>query len=210
MQSFSSLTKVSVVAMIFCAAPMVPLLISHPANAQSSSTMQNVVPQSEAVTLQAKITAIDPATRAITLRGPAGNSLTVIAGPIVRLNLLQVGQTVNAKYYRSVAFVISPPKGGNGVPVTDDQFTQATAQPTEEPGGVAVRVVKISGTIVSIDRSSNSVSIVNPSGGQIYTIDVTDPARIAVLDTLNVGDTISAVVSQVLAVSIDPAPKSWF
>src|ERR1700692_4940185 len=150
MQSYSALTKVTATVMIFCAAPMAPLLISHPANAQSTSTMQNVVPQSEAVMLQGKITAIEPSTRAITLRGPEGNSLTVIAGLLVRLNLLQVGQTVNVKYYRSVAFVISPPKGGNGVPVTDDQFTQAIAQPTEAPGGVAVRVVKVSGTIVSI------------------------------------------------------------
>jgi DNA/RNA non-specific endonuclease len=208
MQSY--LTKVTATVMIFCAAPMAPLLMSHPANAQSTSTMQNVVPQSEAVMLQGKITAIEPSTRAITLRGPEGNSLTVIAGPLVRLNLLQVGQTVNVKYYRSVAFVISPPKGGNGVPVTDDQFTQAIAQPTEAPGGVAVRVVKVSGTIVSIDHSSNSLSIVNPSGGRVYTIDVTDPARIAVLGTLHVGDTVSAVVSEVLAVSVDPAPKNWY
>jgi hypothetical protein len=210
MQSYSSFTKATAAAIMFCAAPAVPLLIAHPANAQSSSTMENVVPQSEAVTLQAKITAIDTNTRAVTLRGPEGNSVTVIAGPIVRLNLLQVGQTVNVKYYRSVAFVVSPPKGGNGVPVTNDQFTRAIAQPTEAPGGVAVRVVKISGTVVSIDRSSNSIGIINPSGGQVYTIDVTDPARIAALGTLNVGDTVSAVVSEVLAVSIDPAPKSWF
>jgi len=208
MQSYFSFAKTTAAAIILCTAPAVPLLTAHPANAQS--TMENVIPQSEAVTLQAKITAIDPTTRAVTLRGPQGNSVTVTAGPVVRLNLLQVGQTVNAKYYRSVAFIVSPPKGGNGVPVSTDQFSQAIAQPAEAPGGVAVRVVKISGTVVSIDRSSNSLSIVNPSGGKVYTIDVTDPARIAALGTLNVGDTVTAVVSQVLAVSIDPAPKSWF
>ena len=210
MQSYFSFAKTTAATILLCAAPAVPLLTAHPANAQSSSTMENVVPQSEAVTLQAKITAIDPSTRAVTLRGPQGNSVTVIAGPIVRLNLLQVGQTVNVKYYRSVAFVVNPPNGGNGVPVSNDQFMQAIAQHAEAPGGVAVQVVKISGTVVSIDRSSNSIGIINPSGGQVYTIDVTDPARIAALGTLNVGDTVSAVVSEVLAVSIDPAPKSWF
>ena len=34
--------------------------------------------------------------------------------------------------------------------------------------------------------------------------------RQALLETLKVGDTITAVVSQALAVSITPAPKSWF
>lgn len=188
----------------------VVLAIPHPAAAQSSATLQNAIPQSEAVTLVAKIRKIDPTTRAVTLVDASGDRVTVTAGPLVRLNLLKVGQTVTAKYYRSVAFLVNSPQGGNGVPVSNDQFTQVTAQPVEAPGGVAVRVMKVSGTVVDIDLSSNSIKLVNPSGGMVYTIDVTDPARIAMLGSLKVGDTINAVVSQVLAVTIDPAPKSWF
>jgi hypothetical protein len=52
--------------------------------------------------------------------------------------------------------------------------------------------------------------MVNPSGGGVYTIHVTDPARQALLGQLKVGDTVTAVVSQALAVSIEPARKSWF
>lgn len=136
--------------------------------------------------------------------------VSVTAGPLVRLDLLKVGQTVNAQYYRSVAFLVNPPQGGNGVPVSSDQFAQVTAQPAQAPGGVALRMVKISGTVVAVDLSSSSISVVNPSGGQVYTIDVTDPARIAMLPSLHVGDTVSAVVSQALAISITPAPKGWF
>jgi Cu/Ag efflux protein CusF len=197
-------------AAIIIGTTCVGLAIPHRAAAQSSATLQNVIPQSEAVTLVAKIRKIDPNTRAVTLVGAEGNRVTVTAGPLVRLNMLKVGQTVTAKYYRSVAFIVNPPQGGNGVPVSNDQFTQVTAQPVEAPGGVAVRVIKISGTVVGIDLSSNSISLVNPSGGSVYTIDVTDPARVAALSSLKVGDTISAVVSQVLAVSIEPAPKGWF
>jgi hypothetical protein len=209
-----SSAKTGAVLMIASAACLVSLAASQGAHAQTgmapSNTMTNVIPQAEAVTLQAKITAIDPSTRAVTLKGASGNSVTVTAGPLVRLNLLQVGQTVNAKYYRSVAFVVNPPRGGNGVPVSQTQFSQVTMQPVQAPGGVAVRMVKISGTVVGVDLSSNSISVVNPSGGQVYTIDVTDPARVAMLPSLHVGDTINAVVSQVLAVSITPAPKGWF
>src|ERR1700723_1197913 len=208
-----SSAKTGAVLMIAGAACLVSLAVSQGAHAQTgmapSNTMTNVIPQAEAVTLQAKITAIDPNTRAVTLKGASGNSVTVTAGPLVRLNLLQVGQTVNAKYYRSVAFVVNPPRGGNGVPVSETQFSQVTMQPVQAPGGVALRMVKISGTVVGVDLSSNSISVVNPSGGQVYTIDVTDPARVAMLPSLHVGDTINAVVSQVLAVSITPAPKGW-
>jgi hypothetical protein len=204
-----SFFKTGAVLMIAGTACLVSLIASQRAHAQTSmapsTTTTNVIPQSEEVTLQAKITAIDPSTRAVTLKGASGDSVTVTAGPRVLLDLLQVGQTVNAQYYRSVAFVVNPPQGGNGVPVSSDQFTQVTAQPAQAPGGVALRMVKISGTIVAVNLSSNSISVVNPSGGQVYTIDVTDPARIAMLPSLHLGDTINAVVSQGLAVSITQA-----
>jgi hypothetical protein len=196
--------------LIIAAACLVPLAVSQNATAQTNTTMQNVIPQSESVTLQAKITHINESTRAVTLKGVEGDKVTVTAGPMVRISLLKVGQTVNAQYYRSVAFVINPPSGGQGVPVSNDQFTQVTAQPVQAPGGVAVRQIKISGTVVAIDMSSHSLSIVNPSGGLVYTVDVTDPGRVAMLGSLHVGDTVTAVVSQVLAVSITPAPKPWW
>jgi hypothetical protein len=202
--------RASPAAMIVGIALLMPLAIPHQAAGQSAPTLQNVVPESEAVTLQAKITAIDPSTRAVTLVGPSGNAVTVTAGPAVRLDLLMSGQTVNAKYYRSVGFVVNPPQGGNGVPVSDDQMAQITAQQGQVPGGAGIRVTKVSGTVVGIDLSSHSISVVNPSGGGVYTIDVTDPARIAMLPSLKVGDTVTAVVSEALAVSIDPAPKGWF
>lgn len=213
MKNPNSFAKKGAVLMIAGAACLVSPIAGQYAHAQTSTapgTLKNVIPQDEEVTLQAKITAIDPNTRAITLKGPSGNSVDVTAGPLVRLDLLQVGQTVNAKYYRSVAFLVNPPRGGNGVPISDAQFSQVTMQPVEAPGGVALRMVKVSGTVVAVDLSSNSIRLVNPSGGQVYTIDVTDPSRAAMLPSLRVGDTISAVVSQVLAVSITPAPKGWF
>jgi hypothetical protein len=106
--------------------------------------------------------------------GPSGNTVTMVAGPAVRLGMLKVGDRVNAKFYRSVAFVLNGPQGGIGVPVSNDQFAQATTQPVSAPGGVALRLIKISGTVVGIDLSSHSLDVVNPSGGRIYTLDVTD------------------------------------
>jgi Cu/Ag efflux protein CusF len=187
------------------------LLVPHSASAQATTpVVQNAIPQSDEVTLQAKIKSINEATRAVKLVGPTGETVTVIAGPGVRLNLLKPGQTVNAQYFRSVAFTINPPQGGNGVPVSNDQWTQVTAQPVQAPGGVVVQVVKISGTVVSIDLAANTIGVVNPSGGLVTEFTATDPARIAALSSLKVGDTVTAIISQVLAVSIEPAKKRWF
>jgi Cu/Ag efflux protein CusF len=175
--------------------------------AQSNNpVLSNVIPQSAAVTLHAKIRAINPETREITLAGRSGTSVTVQAGAAVRLDMLRVGDTVNAQYYRSVAFMLSAP----GLPTPEDQMEQAVLQSAQAPGGIGVRETKITGLVVGVDLAAHSIDIVNPSGGGIYTINVTDPSRQALLETLKVGDTITAVVSQALAVSITPAPESWF
>jgi len=166
--------------------------------------LKNVIPESASMTLQAKITAINPSTREVTLRGRSGNTVTVTAGPVVRLNMLKIGDTVNAQYYRSVAFGISAPKGGNEVPRSKDGVVELADQPAEAPGGVGVRLIRVQGLVVAIDRAANRFDVVNPSGGGVYTIEVTNPERIAKLSEVNVGDTITAVVSQAVAVSIEP------
>lgn len=199
-----------VAAALVAASPGLLLALPRQAMAQNNPTVSNIVPESEATTIQAKITAINTKTRAVTLAGAEGSRVTVTAGPAVRLEKLKVGDRVNAQYYRSVAFLVKPPAGGGGTPVSDDQITQVIAQPAQAPGGVGVRLTRVSGTVVGIDMAAHRVDLVNPSGGGVYSIDVTDPSRIAMLGSLKVGDTITAVVSQALAVSIEPARKRWF
>lgn len=181
------------------------------ATAQGHPRLSNVIPTSESATIQAKITAINPQTRVVTLREGSGTTVSVVAGPAVRLNLLKVGDTVNAQYYRSVAFLVTRSRGGNGTPsAPDNQIRQVLAQPVQAPGGVGISLTKISGTVVGVDLAAHSIDVVNPSGGGIYTIDVTDPSRIAMLPQLQIGDTITAVISEALAVSIQPASRRWF
>lgn len=72
-----SLAKTGAVLMLAGTVCLVPLIASQRAHAQTSmapsTTMKNVIPQAEEVTLQAKITAIDLSTRAVTLKGASGD-----------------------------------------------------------------------------------------------------------------------------------------
>jgi hypothetical protein len=186
------------------AGAVLPAGLSLPATAQTNPALASI-PEPMAETLQAKITAINTQSRKVTLQGASGRSVIVTAGPLVRLEMLQVGDTVNAQFYRSVAFELStsmnaPPNAGV---VAVDQ--NATA-----PGGVAVALMRLSGTVVAKHMASNSLDIVNPGGGGVYTVHVTDPARIAMLAQVKVGDTITAVVSDAVAVSIEKAKTSWW
>ncbi|MBB3266251.1 hypothetical protein FHW79_003889 [Azospirillum sp. OGB3] len=191
---------------ILCGALLAAVTVPHPASAQGRPVLTNVIPESAAVTLHAKITGIDADKRKVTLGGRSGTPVTVMAGPAVRLEMLKVGDTVDAQFYRSVAFMVSQP----GTPVPEDEVQQAVARPVEAPGGIGVQVTRLSGLVVGIDLGANSIDLVNPNGGEVYTVNVTDPARQARLPSLKVGDTITAVVSEALAVSIEPARKSWF
>jgi hypothetical protein len=180
---------------------LAPALAAQPAAAQATTpVVTNAIPQGVEVTFQAKIKKINQSTRELTLEAPNGETAKVVAGPGVRLNLYKAGDIVTAQYYRSVAFIISTP----GEPVPPDQMAAMLARPVQTPGGIAVKEVQISGTVVGIDLSSNTVQVIPPGGGQVVTLEVTDPVRQAHLKDLKVGDTVTAIVSQALVISVEP------
>ena len=181
-------------------------VIPEDAVARQHPTLRNVIPQSAEVTLRGRIAALNPETREVTLESATGAKIAVTAGPAVRLDMIAVGDMVNVQYFRSVGFEVVPASGKGGVPGAGaNGMTEIMARPTEAPGGIGIRVTKVSGTVVGIDLASHTLDMINPSGGGVYSVVVTDPGRIAKLPRLRVGDTITAVISQALAVSIEPA-----
>ncbi|GFN25363.1 hypothetical protein ADE_10610 [Achromobacter denitrificans] len=66
-------------------------------------------------TATGKVTAVDQASRTITLQGENGNTVEIMAGPNVR-NFQQIkpGDTLTLDYYESVAVAVRP--AGSGAP----------------------------------------------------------------------------------------------
>lgn len=178
-----------------------PMVAPGSAFAQGAGgPVSNIIPEPMAEMIRARIKAIDPQTRQLTLTGESGREIKVTAGPAVRLEMLKTGDTVTARFYRSVAFMLS---SSSNVP--QDEVDAILARPVQAPGGAALRVTRVSGLVVGMHRASNSLDVVDPSGGIVHTIHVTDPSRIAMLGEIKVGDTITAVISEALAVSVEPA-----
>jgi len=200
--------QITIAAAFASAAVTLPALVAPNAMAQANAPLENVVPESAAVALRAKIVSINPKTREVVLEGPTGAKVDVTASPVVRLNLYKPGDVVNVKYYRSVAFGLTAPKSAGGGEAPQSSVQAAVLGSATVPGGYAVRETTVSGLVVGIDLAAHSVNIVNPSGGRVYTVVVTDPERIAKLSELKVGDTVTAIVNEALAVEITPAPKS--
>ena len=182
----------------------VPALV-HPVQAQApGAAALGGVGESQTVTLRAKVKAVNLKTRDVTLIKPTGEVFTVRAGDAVqRLAEIKPGQTVIAHYYTSVAYVLS--KGGASTPENSAQIAAARAEKTQLPGGLVAERTVVTGTVVGVDMSAHQLQLVNPSGGRIVTIDVQDPQRQREMAMVNVGDRLTIVMTQALAIGIDRA-----
>jgi len=90
-----------------------------PAAAQTGAVVAGKSPGAagiaQTVKVSATITAIDKATRSVTMKGPKGREVTIVAGPEVRnFAQLKVGDQVEAQYVESLAIEL---KKGGGLPV---------------------------------------------------------------------------------------------
>lgn len=178
--------------------------------AKAASKKVNVIPETEAENIRAKIISIDAKTREVVLEGPEGGEFSVIAGPLVRLDLLKPHDTVNAKYYRSVAFLILEAKSKGAKPASQSALAKALAMPARTASGAGLRVTEISGEVVSIDHASNTIEIADRKEGMVYSVDVIEPEDVRKLSDIAVGDTVAAVVNESLAVTIAPSPDAYF
>ena len=120
---------------------MVTMLPPFATLAMAQASGMAGVGETETVTIRATVKAVDMKTRTVTLLGPQGETKTMKVGAQVQ-NLAQVkpGDIVVARFYDSVAYVLSPP--GTKVPEDTLAAAAARAAPGGIPaGGVAEKVV---------------------------------------------------------------------
>lgn len=180
----------------------IPALLAIPAHAAADL---GGIGQTETIAVRAKVTALDLPSRMVTLVGPAGNSVTLKVGDEVHnLDQIKVGDTVVAHYVASIALILASP----GTKIPDDSINVAANRAAKghlPAGAISARAV-VTDLVTGVDLSTHTLELVDPSGGQVRTVRVLDPQRQAQMKRVKVGDTITAVVTAALAISIDPAP----
>jgi len=151
-------------------------------------------------TASGKVTAVDPATRTITLQGANGNSVDVVAGPEVRnFQQIKTGDTLTLDYYESVAVDVR--RAGSGAPEVVTETAATRSAPGAKPGGAMGRQTTITAEIWHINKSANLVTLKGPQGG-MRTIQVKDPALQARLQQLKEGDLVDFTITQAVAAAI--------
>ena len=151
-----------------------------------------------AVTITAKVVAIDRVDRVVALLGPRGNVVEVEVGHGARnFDQIEVGDQVRVKYYESVAIFVGK-KGQK--PKATAGLVAARSAKGDKPAGVVVEVVDVSATVQAIDRKMRKVSLKRPDG-KLVTTKVDESVK--AFDTLKVGDSIHARITEAVAISVE-------
>jgi len=155
----------------------------------------------EVVKLAATITAIDKATRDVTLKGPQGNELTLTAGPEVKnFDQMKVGDQVNVEYVQALTLELK--KGGGLVVARTEQKGGAAAKPGEKPAGAVGRQVTVVADVIGTDPAKQTITLKGPK--QTVEMRIADPEQ---FKRIAKGDQVEATYTQALAMVVAPAAK---
>ena len=155
----------------------------------------------QTVKLTATVTAIDNATRDVTLKGPQGNEVTLTAGPEVKnFASVKVGDQVNVEYVEALTLELK--KGGGLVVQRTDKAGVAGAKPGERPAGVGGRQVTIVADVIGVDPAKQTVTLKGPQ--RTVELRIPDPEQ---FKRIAKGDQVEATFTQALAMAVVPAAK---
>ena len=153
----------------------------------------------ETVKISATITAIDKATRDVTLKGPEGNLLTVTAGAEVKnFDKLKVGDQVDLQYVEALTLELK--KGGGAKVAMTEKKDAVGAKKGETPGGAVGRQVTVVADVVAVDPAKQVVTLKGPK--QTVNLKVRDPEQ---FKNIAKGDQVEATFTQALAVAVEPS-----
>jgi hypothetical protein len=190
---------------ILVAAVLSAAALAGPAASQTKDAVAVTAPGAagvaQTIEVSATITAIDKASRTVTLKGPKGDEVKVVAGPEVKnFGQLKVGDVVQLKYLESL--VLELKKGGGMAVAKTEKSAVAGAKPGEKPAGVGGRQVKVVGDVTKVDSATQTVTVKGPK--RTVDLKVRDPEQFKLIA---VGDQIEATYTEALAVAVTPAAK---
>jgi len=179
--------------------------LAIPAVAQTGTAVvakgPGVAGVAQTVKLTATITAIDAATRALTLKGPQGKEVTLTAGQEVKnFAQMKVGDQVNVEFVEALTLEL---KKGSTAPVARaEQAGASAAKPGERPAGAVGRQVTITAEVMNVDPKTQVVTLRGPQ--RTVELKVADPEQ---FKRVAKGDRVEATYTEALAIAVEPAKK---
>jgi Cu/Ag efflux protein CusF len=163
--------------------------------AETTPKQELNVNRSEVISVTATVEKIDLKKRKVTIRGPEGNLMTILAGKeVVNLPQVRVGDKVEIDYVQSLAVRMAQP--GEVRNETTEMMTRA--KPGSKPGAAEVTETTVTATIMALDQVNETATLKGPEG-DVVVVKVQDPAN---LKKVKVGDTIVITYTEAAAISV--------
>jgi hypothetical protein len=173
-----------------------------PAGAAVVKNEPGKVELGQVINVSAAITAIDKATRTLTLKGPEGRVFDVVAGNEVRnFDQIKVGDEVVVEYAQALTLEVK--KGGKPLERKETEGA-VRAKPGEKPAGAVGRMVTINAEVIDVSPEKKTITVKGPKGN-VVDLNVKNPEHFKVVKK---GDQIQAEYVEAVAISVQPAAKA--
>jgi hypothetical protein len=177
---------------------------SPPTTQAGVATAPGKVAGAATAQVSAKVIAVDPTQRTVTLQSANGKTRTIEVGDQVRnFDQIKVGDTVHAKYTQALALEIKPGGGALAAPTEEGAITPAPA-PGAKPGGTVARKVTATVEVMAVDHARQMVTVRGPAGNEV-DIKAEDPSQ---LQHIKKGDHVKVTYVEALAIKVAEAPAA--
>jgi hypothetical protein len=152
--------------------------------------------------ITAKVIAVDPAQRTVTLQGASGKTRTIEVGDQVRnFDQIKVGDRVHAKYTQALALELKKGTTTMAAPSQEAAITPPPA-PGAKPGGTIARKVTAMTEVVAVDPTAQMVTLRGPAGNEV-DVQVPDASQLA---NIKKGDHVQVTYVEALAIAVAETP----
>ncbi len=155
-----------------------------------------------AVELAARVVGIDKATRTLSLKGPEGDVVDIVAsGEVRNFDQIKVGDSVVVRYLEALTLELRKTRAAQGDVVVKEEA--AKARPGERPAAAGARQVSLIAEVVAVDPQKSTISLKGPKG-RVVTLKVQNADQFKVVKQ---GDQVDVTYTEALALSVEPAAK---
>jgi hypothetical protein len=172
-----------------------------PAGAKVTASTPGKAAAVATVKASAVVTAIDPATRAFTLKSADGRTVDLVAGDEVKnYAQVKVGDEVVVEYVRAITLEL---RKGGGIRERAERTDAVRAEPGGKPGVAAGRRVTVVADVMDVNAAKKTMTLKGPKGN-VVELDVRNPDHFKVVKK---GDQVEVDYIEALAVTVQPSRK---
>jgi hypothetical protein len=153
--------------------------------------------------LDGRIAAVDTNARTLTITAADGSQRMLnVSSMAANITSTKVGDNVVLAVEDTRTFVLSSP--GVQTPAPGAGTTAGAVETSRGVAGARISESIASWVVVRVDPAANTITLVNPGGGEVRTYDVTTDAGRQQLPRVKQGDNLTAINSRLVVAAITP------